>query len=286
MELISDKFIGSNEYISECLLLTHSNKIKNIILLYTRDHQVLLFKREKKSKSYSTEVYYNDVCYKIILKKQKTSLTYNSYIYFDIGVSKEIQEQIVKRLYSFIKNIFYMNGYESGSNFNKMISSLINRYYTCNNIDINTMCDDDNSYYNYIKTKLNYKCDLSNREINCDIQNMLLLSENYKLDYYEDSNVCLECNTNFYSIENIHLIPNYCFKYIPELNNYIVETNDDYEDTIIEYNGEKYIIYDGVYIEDYFNDNTTLFKYKDDYILCYKYDIQESEENQSTNESE
>lgn len=271
MELISDKFIGSYEYISECLLLTHSNKIKDIILLYTRNHQVLLFKHEKKSKSYSTEVYYNNVCYKIIFKKQKTALTYMSCIYFDIGVSKEIQQQIIKKLYPFIKNIFYMNGYENGSDFNKIISCLISKDYMCNNVDINTMRDDDDSYYNYIKTKLNYKCDLPNKKINCDIQNMLLLDKRYNLYYYEDSDVCLECNTHFDSSENIHLIPGYCFKYIPELNNYIDETNDDYEDTIIEYNGEKYSIYNGDCIEDYFNDNTTLFKYKDLYVLCYKY---------------
>ena len=96
MQIIENKFIADSNNITKCTLLTHNRNQKNIILLYTNDDDILLFKYEEKSKSYRTDVYYDEIQYKLLLKKQKTSLTYTCRIYFDLNVPTVTQYQIAK----------------------------------------------------------------------------------------------------------------------------------------------------------------------------------------------
>lgn len=268
MEVVKNKFVISENYISECCLLTHSNKLKNIILLYTNEDDVFLFKHEEKTNSYSTDVYYKNICYKLVFKKQKSSLTYMCYIYFENHVQKEIQKLISKKFCKLIKNINCMRGFENGPSFNKILSSLLDHHYDCKSVDLNTMLDEDQELYNHIKTKLNYKCDLSNEEVNCDLQNMLILRDNTHLyGYGIEDGIGLESNTYFLNSENKGVIPAYCLKYIPELSKLIVE--DDCE-TYIRFNDKKYSIYNGkTYGVGYFI-NSILFKYCENYIICHE----------------
>lgn len=265
MEIINDKFIISNQHISECMLLTHSINLNDIILLYTNNGNVLLFNYEKRSKSYSTDVYYKNEYYKIILKKQKTALTYMCCIYFDNNVPLNTRKKISKHLCKII-NVSYLRGYENGPDFNKILSALMDNYYECFGADLNEMLDANKSKYNYIKTKLNYKCDLSNGNINCDVQNMLLLDNGINVYEYVDDDLP-ECNTHF-DISEHKIIPGYCFKYIPLLKQYII--NDDEDTIIIEFNEERYDIYNGDDLEYYFTNKSVLFKFDEHYVLGYK----------------
>lgn len=269
MKIINNKFVESNKNISECGLLTHSTHLNDIILLYTNRNRVLLFNYEKCSKSYSTDVYYEDKCYKIILKKQKTSSTYICYIYFDDDVPYDIRIKISKRLCTII-DVPSVRGYENGPDFNKILSALMDHYYEHYSTDLSKMLDMNKSDYNYIKSRLNYKCDLSNRTVNCDIQNMLLLVDGVNVYEYNDREPDLiECFNHFYISEN-KIIPGYCFKYIPSLKQYIV--SEDEREIIIEFDNEQYEIYNGAFLESYISDETVLFEFDGHYIIGYKVD--------------
>lgn len=269
MEFIENEFVLPRKDVQIHYSLNDERTSEGISLIILKNSSnFMLFIVEEESKLYSTEVYYNNEKYTLLLEYQDEI----SCIYFDNCVDKNTQDDILNKFLTCFDIRNESKYMKIRSNFLKIIFNLKYKIFSHKNVNINEVINsvrdvDIVSKYEFVKNKLHYRFDL-----NSNVNNLTNL--NNMLIYLETKEIIkpnFDVNTTKSPWENLKLsyvIPHYCLKYISEINDMIVSNNDDYCQ-YIKWNDELYLVDE---MDINLNDNQTLFKYDNKYIIASKYD--------------
>lgn len=261
MEFIENEFVLPRKDVQIHYSLNDERTSEGISLIILKNtSNFMLFIVEEESKLYSTEVYYNNEKYTLLLEYQDDI----SCIYFDNCVDKNIQDDILNKFLTYFDIRNESKYMKIQSNFLKIIFNLKYKIFSHKNININEFINsvrdvDIVSKYEFVKKKLHYRFDL-------DVNVNNLSNLNNMLIYLETKEI-IKPNFDVNTTKLSYVIPHYCLKYISEINDMIVFNNEDYCE-YIKWNDELYLVDE---MDINLNDNQTLFKYDNKYIIASKF---------------